>query len=138
MKKLVYVVLAAGVALVSCQTLGIPIGPPAPPNIVVGDQEIEDGTIVVRRVDSDVPGWIVVHADKDGAPGRVIGYAPVKAGLSRNVSVSVDTGAATDTLHVMLHYDEGTEGTYEYPGSDEPVKMEGKPLTKSFSTVPEE
>ena len=133
MKKLMCVVVAVGFLLSSCQTLGI--GPPAAPEVAVRDQSIEEGTVTVRKVVSDGPGWVVVHADDSGRPGAVLGYTQVRGGSARNVPVTIGAPATSETLLVVLYYDRGTLGTFEVPGADRPVKVAGEVLVVSFSVT---
>lgn len=58
--------------------------------VFVIDQPIVDGHVTVTRATINEPGWLVIHADEDGAPGPVIGYAPLPVGISANVDVAVD------------------------------------------------
>ncbi len=102
------------------------------PSVTVNAQDVMDGVVVVDRVVSDGPGWIVIHADENGAPGPVIGQAAVSDGENANVQVTVDTEMATETLYAMLHTDAGTEGTYEFPGDDAPVQVDGAVVVASF------
>lgn len=105
------------------------------PAVEVSDQAIEDGTVTVDRVVSDGPGWIVIHADNNGAPGDVIGWAAVEDGENLDVVVEIDVDAATETLYAMLHADLGVEGTYEFPGADVPVQVDGQVLTPAFTVT---
>ena len=105
------------------------------PVVEVSDQAIEDGTVTVDRVVSDGPGWIVIHADNNGAPGAVLGHSAVADGENSDVMVEIDTENATETLYAMLHADLGTEGTYEFPGADEPVQVDGQVLTPAFTVT---
>jgi hypothetical protein len=75
---------------------------------------------------------MVIHAQKDGGIGPVIGYAPVVKGANQDVVVNIDTTGATETLYAMLHKDEGVAGTYEFPGPDGPVVIDGAPLSPPF------
>lgn len=91
--------------------------------VEVEDQELgENDTVVVPSATSDGPGWVVIHAEADGAPGPVIGFAAVSAGENTNVEVELDPDGVTDTLYAMLHIDAGTEGEYEFPGDDGPAR----------------
>lgn len=83
----------------------------------VGDQ----GIVVVARVYSDGPGWIVIHADENGGPGPVLGYSYVEDGYNPEVPVRIELADVTETLYAMLHVDAGEEGVYEFPGPDQPV-----------------
>ena len=105
------------------------------PEVEVSDQAIEDGTVTVDRVVSDGPGWIVIHIDNNGAPGTVIGQSAVTDGENMDVVVEIDETAATETLHAMLHADLGTEGTYEFPGADVPVQVDGQVLSVAFDVT---
>jgi len=105
------------------------------PSVTVSDQAIEDGTVTVDSVVSDGQGWMVIHADEDGAPGPVIGQAAVSDGENTNVVVNIDTDAATETLWAMLHEDTGEMGTYEFPDADPPVQLEGEIVMQPFSTA---
>jgi len=106
-------------------------------SVTVEDQEVMDGTVTVAKVVSEGPGWIVIHADDDG-PGPVIGQAAVSAGENSDVQVEIDTDAATETLYAMLHVDAGEEGTYEFPGDDAPVTVDGEIVVKPFTVEMEE
>jgi plastocyanin len=104
----------------------------AMPSVGVADQPIKDDTVTVAKVVSNGPGWIVIHADKNGAPGPVLGYAAVKDGENDDVVVKLAAEGRTETLYAMLHTDAGTVGTYEFPGADGPVAMNGKVITPAF------
>lgn len=89
----------------------------------VVDQDLsEHGTVTIPLVDAAVDGWLVIHADADGAPGPVIGFAPVAAGQTEDLAVPIDAAGGTDTVYAMLHIDEGTAGVYEFPGPDGPAR----------------
>jgi plastocyanin len=144
--KVVFLTLLTSLALVlaACQpvemglteaTPTVPVGTPtAPlipetgvtpsvdqvPSVEVSDQEIRNGTVTVDRVYNPGLGWIVIHADEDGDPGPVIGYAAVME-VSEDVTVDIEVENATERLHAMLHRDAGTVGEYEFPGDDQPV-----------------
>lgn len=85
------------------------------------DQPVTDGTITVDLVSATEPGWIVIHAQADGKPGPVIGFAAIEVGNNANVAVEIDLDQATETLYAMLHLDLATAGEYEFPGDDAPV-----------------
>lgn len=103
------------------------------PSVVVSDQEFKDGRVIVDRVVAAEPGWIVIHADQDGAPGPVVGYAPVEKGTNENVEVQIDPNQPTPKLFAMLHVDSGEMGTYEFPDGDPPVKLEGQIVVTPFN-----
>ncbi|NLM30378.1 MAG: hypothetical protein GX216_08140 [Methanomicrobiales archaeon] len=110
-------------------------------SITVRDQEIPGdgvvGNVTVEEVVSDGPGWIVIHNNLFGHPGGVIGYAPVKPGVNENVSVTVHTFVATDTLFAVLHHDAGEEGVFEYPIPDVEQKVDGEIVIEPFNATAE-
>src|SRR5690606_27799110 len=90
--------------------------------LTVEDQSLsETNSVVVPRVVSDGPGWMVIHADDAGGPGPVIGWPGVEDGENTDVEVEIDPAGLTDTVHAMLHVDVGVEGEYEFPGDDIPA-----------------
>ncbi len=93
----------------------------------------EDGTINIASVTTQQNGFVVVHADNgEGAPGPVIGFAPVTAGQNTDVAVELDSEGVTDVVFPMLHVDTGEAGTYEFgqvEGADGPVVIDGNVAT---------
>lgn len=103
------------------------------PSVTVNDQAIVDGAVTIAEVVSSGSGWIVIHADQNGGPGPVIGYTAVADGVNKDVVVKLDVSkVTTPTLYAMLHMDAGAVGTYEFPGPDGPVEVEGKVITPAF------
>jgi len=94
------------------------------PAVTISDQKLaSDNSLTVDKVIAAVDGWIVIHADNNGAPGTVLGHAAVKAGENDSVKVTLDDVNDLGTVAwAMLHIDAGTMGTYEFPGADVPVK----------------
>ncbi len=91
------------------------------------DQSGDGTTLTVASVDLKGAdhGWISVHADLDGKPGPVVGNAKIPGGASSDVKVTLDKKTATGAFWPMLHVDDQTVGTYEFPktaGADLPVK----------------
>jgi hypothetical protein len=105
----------------------------ATPSVTVNDQPLLDGTVIVANVVSNGPGWIVIHAQADGAPGPILGYSPVADGTNDNVLIEIDASGATGTLYAMLHTDAGEIGTWEFPGGpDTPVTVDDQVVTPPF------
>jgi plastocyanin len=66
---------------------------------------------------------MVIHADNQGAPGAILGFAPVPAGVSKDLEVEIGTEGVTATIYAMLHVDAGSQGEFEFPGgADVPAK----------------
>lgn len=105
------------------------------PSVTVSVQPIVDGKVTIADVVSHGPGWIVIHAQANGKPGAVIGDAAVLNGDNKNVPVTIDSSKATPILYAMLHVDAGTVGTYEFPGADVPVQVNGQVVTPAFKVT---
>ncbi len=96
-------------------------------SISASDQTGDGSTVIVDEVTIEGgDGFVVVHLDDDGAPGEVLGHAGIPEGTSTDVTVTLDSPVEQDvTLWPMLHLDAGEIGTYEFPGADGPVVVEG-------------
>jgi hypothetical protein len=92
-----------------------------PPDIFVLDQPLVDGEIVVERVVSYGPGWIVLYHDDQGGLGNIIGYAHLEDGVNENIRFPIVESAVTPLLHLMIHQDLGEIGEFEFPRTDPPV-----------------
>jgi plastocyanin len=104
--------------------------------VTASDQTAADGAISVDLVSATEPGWIVIHAQADGKPGPVIGFAAIEVGNNANVSVEIDLAQATETLYAMLHLDLAAAGEYEFPGDDAPVfDSEGNVVLAPFALL---
>jgi heme/copper-type cytochrome/quinol oxidase subunit 2 len=103
------------------------------PIVEVDNQGVVDARVVISKVVSSGPGWLVVHVQADGKPGPVIGYSAVRSGANLNVVVPVDAKRVTDKLYAMLHTDAGTVGMYEFPGPDAPVTAGGVMVNVPFA-----
>jgi len=104
------------------------------PSVTVEDQALGAGdTVTIAQVVAAQDGWIVIHADDNGAPGPDIGWTAVTEGVNENVVVTLDQGDVTERLYAMLHIDVSEMGTYEFPGPDAPARdAEGMVVTVPF------
>jgi len=102
------------------------------------------GSVLVGNVISPAAGWVEVHADSGGHPGKMLGMVNIPQGKSTNITVPLDAqmvpAAPPTTLPAtvwpMLHVDDGQPGVYEYlmvPGKDVPVVLNGSVLTYMIS-----
>ena len=110
---------------VTVQIDGEPVATPFtvtfPPDIFVLDQPLIDGEIVVERVISYGPGWIVLYHDDQGGLGKIIGWGALEDGVNEDIRFEVVESAATTLLHLMIHQDLEEIGEFEFPRTDPPV-----------------
>ena len=102
--------------------------------VAAADQAISNGSIVVAEVNASQDGWIAVHIDQGGKPGAVIGHAAAPKGKTSNLTVKLEQDVPVGgKVWPMLHIDAGTIGTYEFPGPDAPVVVDGNIVMKQIS-----
>lgn len=118
----------------------VPVTPPFNVAVLNANDQFVDGAYTAASVTVDSIGWLVVHADNgEGAPGPVIGFAPLEAGTNTDVTVELDAEGTTPTLFPMLHVDTGEEGTYEFgqvEGADGPIALGGQVAVTGVNTFP--
>ncbi|MDX1412721.1 MAG: hypothetical protein R3293_00935 [Candidatus Promineifilaceae bacterium] len=99
-----------------------------PPDLLVYDQPVIDGKIIVERAVSSGPGWITVQQDEEGVPGLIIAFAPIEDGINELVELDLTGTAPTQILYLNLHEDTDTIGEFDFPAGDLPVLYEGELL----------
>jgi|FLYL01.1.fsa_nt_gi predicted lipoprotein with Yx(FWY)xxD motif len=119
----------------STTTTEAPAGPPTgPASVVFSDQESDGTTVLVSEVELPAAGFVVIHADADGAPGPVIGHSDLlPAGASRDVEVTLDRPLSdTAVVWPMAHIDTNQNGVYEF---DPPTVAVDGPATTADGQV---
>lgn len=107
---------------------------PTRPSLTVSDQPLdESGVITVDRVTVREPAWVVIHAEREGQIGEVLGQTAVSPGVSSAVEITIDPLQATDTLSAMIHVNVGSEETFDFPGKDNPLLENGATVSQSFA-----
>lgn len=90
--------------------------------IVVRAQDVNDGQIVVDSVTAAQDGWLLIRKDHRGAPGDVIGFAPVHRGTTTRVRVDIQPSDVfgddniTPTLWATLVADPNAVIPFASPG----------------------
>ena len=104
-----------------------------PPDVFVLNQPVVDNAIVVERVISNGPGWLVVYRDEEGQTGNIIGFAPLEDGLNEQIAVEILTSDVSAVLHIIIHQDDGTLGEFDFPAGDGPMRFQGQIPANPFS-----
>jgi hypothetical protein len=108
----------------------------AAPSLTLSAQD-PGSTVTIDQAVIDAIGWVVIHADNEGAPGPVIGQAALAPGVNNAVVVDVDETMVGAQVFPMLHYDTGAVGTYEFDGGanglDMPVSVGGSVVVAPLS-----
>lgn len=102
-------------------------------SILPGNPMLMGNRLTLDLIKSPQAARVVIHADDGGQPGEVLGFAPVPAGVSKNVTVELTK--AGSKLIAMLHVDAGEAGKYEFPGDDVPLIIDGQPVIAAFGAM---
>ncbi len=105
------------------------------PGLVVEEQAVDEGQVVVTSASVPEAGWVALHADDDGEPGRILGQTPLQPGESEDVVITFDWRQATPTLHALLYQDLGLAGSFEPETVDEPYLVQGEPIGATFAVT---
>jgi len=93
----------------------------SPASIAASDHAVTGrGWVSIDSLFLDKPGYVVIHAVIDGAPGAVLGNSGLLEGSREDVVVQVSDYRGRGGLIAMLHYDDG-DGEYLFPGPDAPT-----------------
>ena len=96
-------------------------GPTTGPATITAEDQSGDGTTVtVASITIPTEGFIVIHADNDGAPGPILGWSDLlPAGDSSNIDVTLNTPLDADAkVFPMAHVDANANGVYEFMPPD--------------------
>lgn len=118
--------LALALALASLM-VAVPAGA-APLNagggaIVVHAQDITAGQVMVNSVTAAQDGWLLIWNDANGAPGSLLGYAPIRQGMNTNIAVDIRTSnrksddAVSATLWATVMPDSNADIPFASPDS---------------------
>lgn len=97
-----------------------------PPDVVVYDQPVVNGEIIIERVISNGPGWVAIHFDDNGQPGLIIGSVALEDGLNERLVIDLIEEAITPVMYARLHTDSEPGGEFDFPRSDPPVRYENR------------
>lgn len=112
-----------------------PAAPVTGPAAIAADDQTGDGTAVtVASVTLPTAGFVVIHADSEGAPGPILGWSDLlPAGDSTDVVVTLNTVIDADaTVFPMAHVDANDNGEYEFMPPDVLIDI---PATNDDGTV---
>jgi len=102
---------------------------------VVADQPAGN-SVVVSKVTLEKAAWVVVHEDRDGAPGNILGALWLPAGTATQASVELlrDTQAGK-AYYVMIHEDTLSDKQFDH-AQDLPLKdASGAVIMMKFKTT---
>ena len=113
----------------------VSVNPPTVPLIEANAQEPDpvNEVEIDHVVKTDGPGWIAIREDNGGSPGDVIGSAFIPEGEDRDIDIMLTRDAVDgETLHAVIHVDDGEYGVFEYPGNDAEFMYNGGTIATTF------
>lgn len=136
MKKITFAAAAAVTLVASAASAGHL-------NLMVEGASFSPQAITFPSIMMDKPGYVVLHAVKNGKPviPASIGHTALGAGTTQNVKVMVDGNVMRGEGYVaMLHYETNGNGTYDFgagnTSDDGPAtKADGAPYVIKFRTA---
>jgi hypothetical protein len=113
------------------------IAKPAVLGIVV-PQQAGGTNVFIESVSLNNAGYVVIHRDNGGKPGKVIGVSKLlQPGTMENFLMDIDEEVVEgDSLFAMVHSDDG-DGVFDAVLDVPTVDMEGNILLVGFSIVGE-
>lgn len=115
---------------------------PVANQIVVRDQKLDTGIVIVDSVTASRSGWVVIYKYPDFTVENLVGYAPVHAGLNLGVKVVVSLPKIDHqpTLWAVFQADNGVAGVFEWglkerAYNDNPSAEKGQVVMTSFATT---
>jgi hypothetical protein len=123
---------------------------PITDRIIIHNQDIASGLVLVDSVTTNQDGWVVIYKNPDYSSSEIVGYAPVYRGTNSDVLVKLDGSKVTDqaTLWAQLHVDAGIQNVFEWGNTerlsdgtsiqvfnDYPVTQNNHYIRASFATT---
>lgn len=103
--------------LIAASALAIALGAlPAYALNSISKIDAAGNTVTIDSLTADKPGYVVVHeSDASGTtPGKVLGFATVRAGDNEKVTVSLDQKLKPGTkLIIMLHEEANADNVFD-------------------------
>jgi len=89
--------------------------------------------VLVDSVTMSEQGWIVVHEDREGAPGNILGAGRFETGTSSGEVTLLRNTVEGGKYYVMIHADDG-DGEFDYT-KDLPLMEDGAPIMVTFGAT---
>ncbi len=101
----------------------------AAPALVINPSQPGVDQIVIERADFTKPGFVVIRADNNGAPGDIISHSEMlSTGRHENFGININPVKAGARVIAVMHSDDGNV-LFEFPGPDGPTLVNGQPIT---------
>lgn len=106
--------------------------------VIQAEDQLAGRSVRVASVTLEREGWVVIHEEKEGRPGAVLGAAWLPAGSHENVEVNLLRGMeAGRRYYAMLHQEVNGDGNHVFDlDKDLPFEdAQGTIVMTSFQTI---
>lgn len=101
-------------------------------NAISVDEQPAGSSVTVNMATFGVPGWVVIHEDKDGALGNIIGAARFDPGIHLGEVPLLRNTVSGGMYHAVLYTDDGDREFNQ--ATDAIIKdADGKSIESTFS-----
>ncbi|MEK7152231.1 MAG: hypothetical protein AAB773_02255 [Patescibacteria group bacterium] len=101
---------------------------------VLSAQDQPEGLkVLIDSAIMSAQGWIVIHEDRDGAPGNILGAQRFEAGVSAGEVELQRNTVEGGTYYAMVHTDDG-DGQFDHT-KDLPLIENDAPVMVTFSAI---
>jgi hypothetical protein len=105
-------------------------------NGLLVDDQVAGKTVLVDMIVFKRPGWVAIHDDLNGTPGRILGARVFDIGTTTEGIVELLRGTeGGKSYFAMLHDDDGKYKQFD-PQTDKPLlDKDGKPIMVLFQVI---
>lgn len=89
--------------------------------------------VLIDSATMEEQGWIVIHEDRDGAPGNILGARRFEAGVSAGEVELLRNTVEGGIYYAMIHTDDG-DGQFDH-AKDLPLTENDAPVMVKFSAI---
>ncbi|MCR4330658.1 MAG: hypothetical protein NUV49_02135 [Patescibacteria group bacterium] len=89
--------------------------------------------VLIDSATMEEQGWIVIHEDRDGAPGNILGARRFEAGVSTGEVELLRNTVEGGIYYAMIHTDDG-DGQFDHT-KDLPLLENDAPVMVTFSAI---
>ena len=106
-----------------------------PTTLVVKDQTIVNGNVMIHEAGFAQDVWIIIQADNNGQPGKMVGRGNYAGRTFSNLRMTVEAGTDSPVLHISVRADNGEKGVYEPETTDALLTYQNNPVTQKINAT---
>lgn len=100
--------------------------------VLVRDQAAGNSVIVATARFAESGGWVVIHEDRDGKPGNILGAQFYQKGETKDGAVGLLRPTVKGVYYAMLHRDDG-DRQFDFTTDSPVTNSDGQPVMARFT-----